>query len=182
MNSRCKRHALAALVSGPTERGFADEGLRLPDHAVDLAFADALQDATSRPLSPTPAGEEPVRPQEPGRSPFHADQSRVDRFRKQTAAGSGERQEALQGDGYVQYITRASERYARPPVSGSGWIAAPKRRGSGWETCWEICVRGPKVEKTMPGCECEAMEGVASTGFLRVLRVQALLRGLHVSQ
>jgi hypothetical protein len=104
MNGRCKRHALAALVSGPTERGFADEGLRLPDHAVDLAFADALQDATSHPLSPTPAGEEPVRPQEPGRSPFHADQSRVDRFRKQTAAGSGERQEALQGDGYVRYI------------------------------------------------------------------------------
>jgi hypothetical protein len=42
----------------------------------------------------------------------------------------------------------------------------------------------------MTGRECEAMEGAAWTGFLRgpsfvivrVLRVQALLRGLHVSQ
>jgi hypothetical protein len=44
---------LAALASTPEERDFANEALRVADYEVDLAFADALREATEHPPIPT---------------------------------------------------------------------------------------------------------------------------------
>jgi len=44
---------LALLASTPEEQDFAHEALRLSDYEVDLAFADALREATAR-ARPTP--------------------------------------------------------------------------------------------------------------------------------
>jgi small-conductance mechanosensitive channel len=45
--------ALAALASTPEEQDYAHQALRLSDYEVDLAFADALREATEHPPSPT---------------------------------------------------------------------------------------------------------------------------------
>jgi small-conductance mechanosensitive channel len=44
---------LVALASTPEERDFANEALRVADYEVDLAFADALREATEHPPTPT---------------------------------------------------------------------------------------------------------------------------------
>ena len=44
---------LALLGSTPEEQDFAHEALRLSDYEVDLAFADALREATEHPPAPT---------------------------------------------------------------------------------------------------------------------------------
>src|SRR5215472_11409523 len=44
---------LAALASTPEEQDFAHQALRLSDYEVDLAFADALREATEHPPTPT---------------------------------------------------------------------------------------------------------------------------------
>src|SRR5215831_19114709 len=46
-------HAIAALATSPEEQRFAQEALRLGDHEVDLAFADAVRDAAEHPVKPT---------------------------------------------------------------------------------------------------------------------------------
>ncbi len=45
---------LALLASTPEEQDFAHEASRLADYEVDLAFADALREATEHPPAPTP--------------------------------------------------------------------------------------------------------------------------------
>jgi small-conductance mechanosensitive channel len=45
--------ALAALASTPEEQDYAHQALRLSDYEVDLAFADALREATEHPPTPT---------------------------------------------------------------------------------------------------------------------------------
>ncbi len=45
---------LAALASTPEEQDFSHEALRLSDYEVDLAFADALREATEHPAPLTP--------------------------------------------------------------------------------------------------------------------------------
>jgi len=45
--------AIAALASTPEEQDFAHQALRLSDYEVDLAFADALREATEHPPTPT---------------------------------------------------------------------------------------------------------------------------------
>src|ERR1700750_1942178 len=44
---------LSALAASPEERDFARQALRLADYEVDLAFADALREATEHPPTPT---------------------------------------------------------------------------------------------------------------------------------
>jgi small-conductance mechanosensitive channel len=45
---------LAGLASTPEEQQFVHQALRLADYEVDLAFADALREATEHPPAPTP--------------------------------------------------------------------------------------------------------------------------------
>ncbi len=88
--------AMAALVSGPEEQRFAEEGLRLGDHEVDLAFADALRDAANHPVPPTPETRVLYTHASKAEAVFTADQARVDQLKKQIAAASSDRQDSLQ--------------------------------------------------------------------------------------
>src|SRR5215831_11014173 len=45
-------HAIAALGTSPEEQRFAQDALRLGDHEVDLAFADAGRDAAEHQVKP----------------------------------------------------------------------------------------------------------------------------------
>ena len=49
---------LMALASTQEGQRLAQQALRLADHAVDLAFADAIREATLRPVASTPATKE----------------------------------------------------------------------------------------------------------------------------
>jgi len=49
---------MAALASTREEQRFANQALRLADHSVDLAFAEAMRDATSRTAANTPEAKE----------------------------------------------------------------------------------------------------------------------------
>ena len=49
---------MAKLASSWDEFRFAQQALKLGDHEVDLAFADALRDATEHPPAPTPQSRE----------------------------------------------------------------------------------------------------------------------------
>jgi small-conductance mechanosensitive channel len=88
--------AMAAMVSSPEEQRFADEALRLGDHEVDLAFADALRDATNHPVPPTPQTRVLYAHQSKAESVFNTDQAKVEQLKKQVAAASGDRQDSLQ--------------------------------------------------------------------------------------
>ncbi len=50
--------SMAALVSTREEQPLAQQALRLADHAVDLAFAEAIREATLRPVADTPQARE----------------------------------------------------------------------------------------------------------------------------
>jgi small-conductance mechanosensitive channel len=49
---------LAALASTPEEQHIVQDLLRIADHAVDLAFADAVREAADHPVQPTPQARE----------------------------------------------------------------------------------------------------------------------------
>jgi len=47
-------HSMATLASDREEQRYAQQALQLADHAVDLAFADALREAARHPAGTTP--------------------------------------------------------------------------------------------------------------------------------
>jgi small-conductance mechanosensitive channel len=88
--------AMAGLGSSPEEQQFADEALRLGDHEIDLAFADALRDATNHPVPPTPATRVLYAHLNKAEQILGAGQAQVEQLKKQIAATSGDRQDSLQ--------------------------------------------------------------------------------------
>jgi small-conductance mechanosensitive channel len=86
---------MAKLASGWDERNFANEALRLGDHEVDLAFADALRDAANSPAQSTPQAREMYARLSKAQALAKADQERVDQLNKEIAKASGARLDAL---------------------------------------------------------------------------------------
>jgi small-conductance mechanosensitive channel len=86
---------MAKLASGWDERRLADEALRLGDHEVDLAFADALRDAANSPAQTTPQAREMYARVAKAQALAKADQTRVDDLNKQIANASGARLDDL---------------------------------------------------------------------------------------
>ena len=86
---------MAKLASGWDERSFANEALRLGDHEVDLAFADALRDAANSPLQSTPQAREIYARVTKAQALAKADQERIDQLNKEIAKASGSRLDDL---------------------------------------------------------------------------------------
>lgn len=86
---------MAKLASGWDERRLADEALRLGDHEVDLAFADALRDAANSPAQSTPQAREMYARVNKAQALAKADQERIDRLNKEIAKASGTRLDDL---------------------------------------------------------------------------------------
>ncbi|PYX89082.1 MAG: hypothetical protein DMG68_06240 [Acidobacteria bacterium] len=83
---------MAALASGPEEQRFALQALRLADHAVDLAFADAIRQATLHPAAITPETKTLFARVSGAEGQVQSDQDIIEELKKQsaTARGSGE--------------------------------------------------------------------------------------------
>src|ERR1039457_2564737 len=88
---------MAKLVSSWDEQRIAQQALKLSDHEVDLAFADALRDATEQPRATSAQSRELYDRESKAEALVHADQSRVDELKKKLAApGSDHQKTSLQ--------------------------------------------------------------------------------------
>ncbi len=86
---------VAKLASTWDEQRLAQQAIRLADHEVDLAFADALRDATEHPVTTPEAKAINARIKEADAT-VAADQARVDQLKKQLTGASASRQDNLQ--------------------------------------------------------------------------------------
>ncbi len=81
--------SMAALASTREERRFAQQALRLADHAVDLAFADAMRDAAEHPLAPSPETKELYARMSRAEAQVKSDQDIIDELKKESTAAPG---------------------------------------------------------------------------------------------
>ena len=79
---------LALLASTPEEQDFAHEALRLSDYEVDLAFADALREATEHPPAPTAERRELTARAGKADAVVKADKDLITRLTRQLATAS----------------------------------------------------------------------------------------------
>lgn len=86
---------MAKLASGWDERRLAEQALKLGDHEVDLAFADALRDAANSPAQSTPQAREMNARVSKAQALAKADQDRIDQLNKEIAKTSGSRLDDL---------------------------------------------------------------------------------------
>jgi small-conductance mechanosensitive channel len=87
---------VSKLAADWDEKRFADQALRLSDNEVDLAFEDGLRDAADHPAQPTPETRELYAHVTQGEVDVKADQDRLNQLKKQLAAASSARQDAMQ--------------------------------------------------------------------------------------
>jgi small-conductance mechanosensitive channel len=87
---------MAKLVSSWDEQRIAQQALKLADHEVDLAFADALRDATEQPTAPTTQSRELYSRVSKAEALVQADQGKVEQLKKKLAATSPQHQGAVQ--------------------------------------------------------------------------------------
>ena len=85
--------AMAALASTREEQRLAQQALRLADHAVDLAFADAMRDVTLHPAPPTPETKELLGRVRGAEAQVKSDQEIIELLKKQTTTARGSSQE-----------------------------------------------------------------------------------------
>jgi small-conductance mechanosensitive channel len=87
---------LAALAVSADEQAFSQETLRLADHEVDLAFADALRDAREHPVKLTPEARELAKRVNQMQAVVKSDQDHVDALTKELAAAKESNKEQFQ--------------------------------------------------------------------------------------
>src|SRR5579864_2583172 len=87
---------LALLASTPEEQDFAHEAMRLSDYEVDLAFADALREATEHPPAPTAEQRELTARAAKAQGVVKNDQDQIARLTHQVAAAPDSGKEDIQ--------------------------------------------------------------------------------------
>ena len=89
-------NAVAKLASTWDEVRLANQALKAADREVDLAFEDALRDATNHPPQPTPQTRELYSRLNKAQAAVTADQDRVNQLTKQLAAAKQDHQDEIQ--------------------------------------------------------------------------------------
>ena len=87
---------MAKLASSWDQRRFANQILKAADHEVDMAFQDALRDASNHPPQPTPETREMYARLNKAEAAAKAGQDRVDQLNKQLASATGAHQDEIQ--------------------------------------------------------------------------------------
>ncbi|HTL97408.1 MAG TPA: mechanosensitive ion channel domain-containing protein [Holophagaceae bacterium] len=88
--------ALAALATGRQEIAFAQDAVRLADHQVDLAYADALRQAAESAPPASPRLKELQAAKAKAADVVDADQQLIARLTKESAAARGDLQDSLE--------------------------------------------------------------------------------------
>lgn len=81
--------SMATLASTQEEQRFARQALQLADHAVDLAFADALRETTLHPAASTPETTELFARVSRAEAQVKLDQDLIDSLKKESATEKG---------------------------------------------------------------------------------------------
>jgi small-conductance mechanosensitive channel len=89
---------MAALASTREEQRFAQQALRLADHAVDLGFAEATREATLQQSSRTPEAKELFARVSRAEAQVKSDQELVDSFKKELPTAKASEQIQIQLD------------------------------------------------------------------------------------
>ena len=87
---------MAKLVSSWDEHRLAEQAFKLADHEEDLAFSQALRDASEQSTPTTPQGRALYARVSKADSLVKTDQSRIDQLKKEIATASGDHQNNLQ--------------------------------------------------------------------------------------
>lgn len=87
---------VAKLSASWDEQRLAYQALHVADHEVDLAFADALRDATNHPVQPTPQTQALYTHLNKAQEMAKRDQDRLDELKKELASARGSRQDEIQ--------------------------------------------------------------------------------------
>ncbi|MGC2184257.1 MAG: mechanosensitive ion channel domain-containing protein [Terriglobales bacterium] len=94
--------SMASLASTREEQRFAQQALRLADHAVDLAFAAAMREATLFPAASTPETKELFARVSRAEAQVKSDQDLIDGIQKESSRAQGSGQEIQQQLDLVQ--------------------------------------------------------------------------------
>ena len=94
--------SMATLASAREEQRYAQQALQLADHAVDLAFADALREATLHPIASTPETKELFSRVSRAEAQVRSDQDLIDSLKKEFATAKSSGQEMQQQLDLVQ--------------------------------------------------------------------------------
>jgi small-conductance mechanosensitive channel len=94
--------SMAALASTREEQRFALQALRLADHTVDLAFADAMREAALHPVASTPETKGLVARVSRAEAQVKSDQDIIDELKKESTKARGSGQEIQQQVDLVQ--------------------------------------------------------------------------------
>ena len=86
----------AKLAASWDEERLAQQALKLADHEVDLAFSDALRDATEHPVQATSQSRELYARLNKATALVKADQDRIDPLKKELATAHADRQNNIQ--------------------------------------------------------------------------------------
>jgi hypothetical protein len=86
---------LAALVTASDEQGFAQDALRIADHAVDLQFAQALRDVTEHPPDPSPEAKAIQAKLQAAEKNLAADKTRFAQLTTELAKARDDKKDAL---------------------------------------------------------------------------------------
>ncbi len=86
---------IAPLASTPDELVLAQDALRLADHEVDLAFANALREAAEAPQEPSPETRELHQRMEDAEAKVKSAQDRLATLTKQVEAAKGDEKDAV---------------------------------------------------------------------------------------
>jgi len=81
---------MAKLASTWDQQRLANQALKAADREVDLAFEDALRDATNHPPQPTPESREMYARLSKAQAAVQADQARIDQLNKQLASAKNQ--------------------------------------------------------------------------------------------
>jgi small-conductance mechanosensitive channel len=87
---------LAGLASTPEEQEFARDALRLADYEVDLAFADALREATEHPPAPTAEQRDLSTRASRAEAVVKSDQDEIARLSRQLTTATGSTKENIE--------------------------------------------------------------------------------------
>lgn len=86
----------AALANNAEQQHLSEEALRLADHEVDLAFADALRNAAENPVAPNPETRQLSIRLDQARSRQKADQDLANQLKKKISASPERERDSLQ--------------------------------------------------------------------------------------
>ncbi|MBZ5655990.1 MAG: mechanosensitive ion channel [Acidobacteriia bacterium] len=169
--------SMATLASTREEQRFAQQALQLADHAVDLAFADALREATLHQAEGTPETTELFARVRRAEAQVKSDQELIDGLKKESATAKGSGQEIQQQIDLVQAqleLDKDDLEDAKGDLlrSGADPLSRIQRQFSRYQAAQQ---QSANTQTTLPGTEASSSANlIAQFSAWRTQRAKAM--------